>query len=137
MAGRNPKPEKLKVLQGTSRKDRKREEIKPPAAEPFAKPPTWLKGEGRKQWKKLLETLVELGLVTEIDLDTFAHYCQLHGNLVQNYYKLGIPAPPPMLAQYRLYSGMFGLDPQSRVKIPPKKKKDTPQSKFGSMGASK
>ena len=125
----------LKVLQGTDRKDRKRDEIEPPAApDPVAaKPPTWLKGEGRKQWKKMYQVLFDLGLLSEIDLDSFAHYCQLHGNLITNFYKVGVPAPPAYLAQYRLYSGMFGLDPTSRVKIPNTKPKTKKKNKFSEL----
>lgn len=133
--GRPAKSNAMKLLHGTDRADRKREEITPPPApEPTAvKPPTWLKGEGRKQWKKMYGVLFDLGLLTEIDLDSFAHYCQLHGNLITNFYKCGTPAPPAYLAQYRLYSGMFGLDPTSRVKIPPTKAKDKPKNKFSQI----
>ncbi len=124
------KSEQLKALSGTGRKDRARDEVQPPPVPVATKPPTWLKGEGRKQWKKLFPVLTDLKLITEIDLDTFAHYCQLHGHIITDYYKKSEAAPPTELAQLRLYAGMFGLDPSSRAKLAPPRKPAAKKNKF-------
>ncbi|HMB90134.1 MAG TPA: phage terminase small subunit P27 family [Rhodothermales bacterium] len=72
--GPRPKPTSLKVIQGTYRKDRA--SANEPAPEPVApKCPTFLKGEARREWKRISAELVKLKLLAEIDRAALAAYC--------------------------------------------------------------
>ena len=77
MKGRKPKPTNLKVLEGNpGQRPLNENEPKP---EPIApKPPTWLRKEAKKEWKRAAKELEKLGLLTQIDMAVFAGYCQTY-----------------------------------------------------------
>lgn len=132
--GRAPKPTRLKVLEGTFRKD------KAPKNEPSPRPvapkkPSWLTGAGGRLWKKLAPKLLELGLLTEIDGEALAALC-LHYHLMTEAAKSikkegittiderGLPRKHPLLQVLRDnstamkgYLLQFGLTPSARSKI--------------------
>lgn len=71
----NKKPTKLKVLQGTARKDRM------PANEPQPTPiapemPKGLDRYAKQCWQRNVPILERLGLLTEADMEMFISYCQ-------------------------------------------------------------
>ena len=72
-----PNPESTLRLRGTSRKDRQRSAPQPEVTRLDA--PSWLAGEGRVMWGELGPKLRRLGLLTDLDLNSFARLCQLHG----------------------------------------------------------
>jgi P27 family predicted phage terminase small subunit len=73
MRGRKPKPRILKIVQGTYRKDRAKNE---PAPELIAPPcPRWLPRKAKNEWSRLAPQLEELGLLTQLDGPMFAGYC--------------------------------------------------------------
>ena len=72
-----PNPERTLRLRGTSRKDRQRSAPQPEVTRLDA--PDWLAGEGRVMWDELGPKLRRLGLLTDLDLNSFARLCQLHG----------------------------------------------------------
>jgi P27 family predicted phage terminase small subunit len=71
--GHNRKPTRLKLLQGTARPDRERNEPKPlPLAPPC---PKWLPREAKREWRRLVPQLEKLGLVSRLDRDALADLC--------------------------------------------------------------
>lgn len=75
--GPAPKPTALKVLQGTYRPDRAAHNE--PAPDPTAPNcPTWLHGEAKREWRRVVPELEPLGLATGIDRAVLAAYCQAY-----------------------------------------------------------
>lgn len=73
--GHNRKPTALKIAEGTFRADRANpNEPKPKPVAP--KCPDWLAPEAKKEWRKLAPVLERLGILTEIDGNTLAAYCE-------------------------------------------------------------
>jgi P27 family predicted phage terminase small subunit len=62
-------------MRGTFRADRHSDEVQP-KAEARAQCPAWLAGEARKKWKALVPKLREVGVLTVVDGDALAAYCQ-------------------------------------------------------------
>lgn len=75
MAGRKPKPTKLKILEGNpGKRPLNLDEPKPMPIAPGC--PEWLLEEAKKEWDRLAPELERLGLLTIIDMAAFAGYCQ-------------------------------------------------------------
>jgi P27 family predicted phage terminase small subunit len=82
--GRPNKPSKLKVLNGTDRKDRMNEnEPKPKGLKKIPDPPYYLDYYAKKEWKRVAPHLVEVGLLTEADISTFQDYCEAHAHCIR------------------------------------------------------
>jgi P27 family predicted phage terminase small subunit len=45
--------------------------------------PTWIQGEARREWKRIVPELLELGLLTLVDRVALAAYCQAWAELVE------------------------------------------------------
>ncbi|MDR0249848.1 MAG: phage terminase small subunit P27 family [Burkholderiales bacterium] len=45
--------------------------------------PKYLGREARKEWRRIVPELLELGLLTKIDRTVLAMYCQTHGRMVE------------------------------------------------------
>jgi P27 family predicted phage terminase small subunit len=78
VGARGPLPD-LKVVDGT---------YQPPANTPKAKPvlpkcPAWLSKEAKKEWRRVAGPLYRAGLLTELDKNTLAMYCQTWGRFEQ------------------------------------------------------
>jgi phage terminase small subunit len=71
--GRRPKPRNLKIVQGTFRRDRAKNEPQPVSIAPSC--PRWLPAAAKSEWRRLKPELEELGLLTELDRAGFAGYC--------------------------------------------------------------
>jgi len=81
MRGRKPKPTKLKLLSGTARKHRLNEhEPTPELAQP--EPPEHLTGAARLEWERVIEEIVQLGIMSNLDRAPLAAYCQAYGRWV-------------------------------------------------------
>lgn len=84
MGARGPKrlPDVLKIAAGTLRA-RDGDPASKPQPQPAAvgEPPAHLGDAGRERWLSLGPRLVELGLLTEIDLGPFVRYCQAHDEI--------------------------------------------------------
>lgn len=83
MGRRGPKPEpaSVKVAKGNSGHrpiglEASPEEQARVAASTTVKPPSWLKEDGLKVWKRLAPRLVGQKLLFQIDAETFARYCK-------------------------------------------------------------
>jgi len=66
--GRPPRPTSLKVLEGTTRKDRANPaEPKPPPARTKEAPPRWLRASSRPWWNRIRPLLVQMQVMTGAD----------------------------------------------------------------------
>ncbi len=80
MAGRKPKPTKLKLIEGNpGKRPLNDKEPKPKACIPEC--PEWVSPEGKKEWKKITPRLLRLGLLSEIDYAALGGYCDCYGEL--------------------------------------------------------
>ncbi|MEZ4699249.1 MAG: phage terminase small subunit P27 family [Rhodothermales bacterium] len=132
--GPAPKPTKLKLLQGTYRKDRANtNEPEPEAAVP--KCPSFLKGEARREWRRIVPELQEMGLLSRIDRAALCGYCASWETLVESDKVISaegrtivnakgqLVAHPEMairsraMDQLRGYMVEFGMTPASRARI--------------------
>ena len=130
------KPDALKKLHGTARKDRTVESTATPTGMPTR--PTGLSPQATRVWKSLGPKLHGLGLLAEIDQSTFAVYCQAYADWLEvtrvlnkrgiaNWYtetESGYRQVIPEVAvRDKVYQVMqrletrFGLDPSSRSGI--------------------
>ena len=83
MRGRKPKPTAVKVLEGNpGKRALNTSEPHPPVpdANPYA--PRHLNEDAKKEWKRVVGILIDLGLYTEIDKAALAIYCQTRGRWV-------------------------------------------------------
>jgi P27 family predicted phage terminase small subunit len=144
MAPRGPKtkPTQLKVLSGTARKHRLNvDEPRPEAAQPDA--PDHLTPAARREWDRVIEQTVSLGIMTELDRGALAAYCQAYGrwvsaetalarmaekdlvteglilrtkagNLIQNPL---VGAANKAMADMVRYAAEFGLTPSARTRV--------------------
>jgi P27 family predicted phage terminase small subunit len=139
--GRPPKPTALHVLNGnpSKKKDLGKHEPKPAPVVKIPSPPSWMNPDGKKAWKRLGPELERLGLLTVIDIETFAAACQSYGVWVEceQYLKKNgrtygytnkagetndIARPEVKIGQKALdqFKGLmseFGLSPASRTRI--------------------
>jgi len=131
----NPrKPNSLKVVAGTARKDRAVDEVELPLLDKTPAHPDWLtNSHAVKEWKRLALILINNGLLTEADLSYLGHLCNLHGNLVQ-LSAAGVPATASLIGALRNMYNDFGVSPVARGKVSPVvggKNKDNPFAKNG------
>lgn len=117
----NPrKPHRLKVVQGTARKDRPDPTtVDVPPLDSIPQPPDWLPNcHALKEWNRLAAILTATKLLTDADLTTLAHMCALHGKIVQLYAAGAVPTAAT-IATLRVMQGDFGLSPVARGKVNP------------------
>ena len=82
MAGRKPKPTALKLLNGNPGKrpfnlDEPRIDLAQPS------PPPFLNDYAKVEWGRVVGSLFEAGLMTEVDRAALAAYCQSYGRWCQ------------------------------------------------------
>ncbi len=151
--GRKPKPESLKVIQGTTRKDRMNEDApKPDLSIPV--PGDHLSPEALMEWGRISRELHKLGLLTEIDRPALEAYCQAYGRWVAAEREMKKPdfsmiIITPKGAQIqnpligiantsveimRKFLTEFGMTPSSRSRVIVPKEK-TKKNAFGAMGS--
>ena len=77
----NPKkPTKLKLIQGTFRKDRTvKNEPQPKSVIEIPRPPSYLSKYAKKMWKALVGELVHKGILTMVDLHALEVCCETYG----------------------------------------------------------
>lgn len=79
--GRKPKPTNLKVLSGTARKHRLNEhEPQPDPNRPD--PPEHISGAARQEWDRVIEDMMQLGIMSNLDRGPLAAYCQAYGRWI-------------------------------------------------------
>ena len=137
------KPTKLKILQGTVRKDRmNKNEPKPDLQIPDA--PDFLSDAALEEWERITHELMQLGLLTNLDRAAIAMYCQCYGRVIEYERKVKNEVDQDVAfkllrvldktyIQARQFLNEFGLSPASRSKVTAKKadKETNPFAKFG------
>lgn len=132
--GRKPKPTAIKALEGNPGKRQLNvNEPKPEKKAPRC--PTWLEPEAKKEWRRMVKQLEQLGILTEVDMAAFAGYCQAyarwkeaeefiskHGTIVKTPSGYWQQVPQVSIAQSYLkimnrFCEQFGLTPSSRSRI--------------------
>ncbi len=132
--GRKPQPTALKVLKGnTGRRPLNEAEPKPEVFLP--RPPSHLSPVARREWRRAGAFLVEMGLMTNLDVAALAGYSvayarwsdaekalRKYGLMVKD--ADGLPMQSPYLAvankafeQMRVMMVEFGMSPSSRSKV--------------------
>jgi P27 family predicted phage terminase small subunit len=141
MRGRKPIPNRLKVLRGTARADQLHNEPEPDTAAPIC--PAWLDDAAKAKWAELLPHLKAMGLLTIIDGDALAAYCQAWSEFQWATETLqkegrtqrkgtGLSAHPAVQQQrtawraIRDFAALFGLSPadRSRLDVAPHSEED-------------
>lgn len=137
MRGRKPKPSALKRAAGNPGKRPINEnEPRPPipADPPYV--PRHLNPDARREWRRIVRILIEIGLYTDIDRAALAGYCQAWGRWVAATRKLKETGGPvlksdggnyyqnPWLAvgnraevEMRKWLIEFGMTPSSRSRV--------------------
>lgn len=133
VGGPAPKPTELKVLNGT-RKDRVNHTTPKPMRVMPEQPP-WLRPEAVELWDDIGPRLHKLGLLTEVDGEAFAAYCEAwatyvqaqrdvvkHGQMVIGSTGTWIRSPAVQImrdssALMLQYAQQFGLTPSARSRL--------------------
>jgi P27 family predicted phage terminase small subunit len=112
--------------------------------------PTHLKGEARREWKRVSKELFEHGLLAPVDRAALACYCQSYAdwvratkelekenvNLVLESEKGGMYQNPwvsilnKAKADMKAFMVEFGMTPASRGKVSPRKSKDPGEQEY-------
>ncbi len=132
--GRKPKPTAVKVLEGNPGK-RPLNMLEPTPEKIAPECPSWLNDEAKAEWDRLVDKMVELGILTEMDMAAFAGYCQSyarwkeaeefiekHGTIVKTPSGYWQQIPQVSIAQTNLkvmlkFCSEFGLTPSSRSRM--------------------
>ncbi len=132
--GRKPVPTALRELRGNPGK-RPGNPDEPQIEASLPDAPAFLKGPALERWTAIAPTLAQMGILTAIDTDALAAYCQVwsrwkeaemkvqelgqlvkttNGNLIQSPY-VGIANRA--LSHVRAYEAEFGMTPSSRSRV--------------------
>lgn len=76
--GQKPKPTALKIVEGV-RGHRPLPQYEAEVEPGIPAPPDFLNGDAKKEWSRMSKILFEVGLLANIDMATFAAYCQAYG----------------------------------------------------------
>lgn len=132
--GRRPKPTALKRLAGNPGK-RPLNAREPQPRMELPERPTWLTGEAAREWKRVVEELYAVGLLTVVDRAALEGYCVAYGRWVDAEKRLkkeGLVIPTkagglmqnPYLSvanramdEMRKWMNEFGMTPSSRTRV--------------------
>lgn len=134
--GPAPKPRRLKLLEGTFRPDRDAGMPDPEPITVVPKPPSHLTTVGKREWRRVCGQLIELGVLTDLDLSALEGYCSAYGRAVEADRALkkhgltmscaqGTIARPEVAiartawAEARRFAQEFGITPASRTRVAP------------------
>jgi phage terminase small subunit len=107
---------RMKLLKGTARPDRVRDEVEFPAAE-NPPPPDWLiDPEAVREWDEKVGLLSSAGVLTVAALSLLGQYCNMHAAAVKQW-RVGDAPTAADMTQLRLMATEFGFTPASRSKI--------------------
>lgn len=124
MPGPAKKPRHMKLIAGTTRKDRETSAEK--AAAPadsgeiqaitgIPQPPDWLpNAHALKEWNRLVPLLMQNNRLSEIGLSPLAMACALHGRIVQKF-TAGETPTGHMMAQYINLLKLLGISDNGGV----------------------
>src|SRR5690348_8264998 len=76
MKGPGPQPTKLRLLRGNPGKRAiNKREPQPAILQEVPKPPSHLSTRGKAEWRRVAAQLIDLGLLSDLDLSALAAYC--------------------------------------------------------------
>lgn len=73
--GPAPTPSAILDIRGSRKQRHEKGEPKPDRGRPRC--PAWLKGTAKSEWKKLVEMLDRMGILTKVDGNALSRYCRL------------------------------------------------------------
>ena len=103
-------PTVIRLLTNASRKSVKTNEPKPTSV---ARKPDWLEGTAAEVWDEYAPQLIQLGLLTGVDVELFAAFCTLAATLRDTPEKMR----PAHFGQLRMLSSCFGMSPAERTRF--------------------
>lgn len=114
------KPAAIKLLEGTDRPDRHKDEAEYPLVDGYPAPPDWLTENpyAIAEWTSKVRLLSDSGVLTEADLTLLCHYCNLHSKIATRW-RAGVGSTAAEITQLRLLANEFGFTPASRHKAAP------------------
>lgn len=116
---------RMKVLKGTDKPNRMRDEPDFPTVEEYPDPPDWLVDpEAVKEWEHKARILTDAGVLPEPALSILGQYCNMHAKAVQKW-RLGSEPSAAEMTQLRLMATEFGFTPASASKVGGGKKGET------------
>jgi P27 family predicted phage terminase small subunit len=134
--GPAPKSRDRKLLEGTFRKDRDSgPSIDPTRLVKVPKTPSWLSVAGKKEWRRITQELVELEVLTTLDLVALEGYCAAYARAIaaeEALHAAGsltvltlqgiIPRPEINIAkaawaEARTFASRFGFTPADRPRV--------------------
>ena len=139
MTGRPRKPTALKLVHGSRDRHKNKSEPMPTGK---AKAPSWISAKAEEVWNQLAPEMEAIGLLTSMDTQAFAVYCQSYAELIEAEAELlkggktqttkeGFVRKSPWLGvrdeahkRMQQIGGQFGLSPASRTRIEVKPKED-------------
>ena len=112
MAGRRPKPTRLKLITGRQRAARARTgEPEPPTG--AIERPAFLKYRAAELWDERAPIYIAMGTLTVADVDNFAVWCVLMAEFDKSQEKM----QASLIAQMRLLGAEFGMGASARAKL--------------------
>lgn len=155
--GRRARPIELQKLKGNhltraeyAARKQAEEQLRPPNDK--VKPPAWLDVAARKEWKRVVEALDGLGILTNADINTLAVYCDAaaryaeatrlvreNGTVIET--PRGPQQNPAVLAAANYWRIMnqaaraLGLDPSARAALAKQKAQAQPDAFEEMFGA--
>lgn len=138
-SGRRPKPTEILRLQGTYRPKDHEHRANGPQATGHPARPSWLRGEARRFWERVIPQLVEMGVAKKIDRDDLAAMCEWWAAWRANI-QLAATDASAMIAATKAYTHFqsladrFGMNPSARIKLagiaPQQKQTEDPALKY-------
>ncbi|HHY45871.1 MAG TPA: phage terminase small subunit P27 family [Firmicutes bacterium] len=151
--GRRARPVELQLIKGnhlTRREVATRRDAEASMRPPSSRltPPKWLDKAAKKEWRRIVKLMEGLGILTDVDVDTLAAYCDAvvryaeasqqvreQGFVVMN--DKGTPIQNPALLAVEKYwrimskaAAALGLDPTSRASLAKAKAAEKPKDEF-------
>jgi P27 family predicted phage terminase small subunit len=137
MRGRKPIPTHLKLVRGNPGKRAIRSEPQPQQPQQVLEPPSFLMPGAKAEWRRISGELTRLGLLTTLDVQVFAAYCQAcarwqeaermlaeSGGALTVISARGNEMPSPVVriaddaaSDMLKYGSEFGLSPASRARL--------------------
>lgn len=75
---KRPTPTNLKVMKGTDRPDRVRDDEPQPVMATVVDPPTGMRSYGKRLWRELMPVLIRNNMLCETDHEVFAALCHAY-----------------------------------------------------------
>jgi P27 family predicted phage terminase small subunit len=75
MAAPTPIPARIKMLRGNPGKQIIRPEVEAPRVTELPKAPAWLGEVGQAEWYRIVELLMQMGILSTVDLEALGGYC--------------------------------------------------------------